>query len=132
MEFSSTVFLTDSDATIAKKVKRAVTDSGNEIKASDDQPGVKNLLVIQSALRNQSIESIEEDYRGKQYGHLKLETAEIVVNAIRPIRSEIERLMKDPTELDRILKLGAEKASQRAEKTLRSVYDVFGFIRPLK
>ncbi len=126
-----TLFLTESDDEISKKVKRAVTDSGSDITYEDSKPGLKNLLSIQAALTGNPIEGIVASYRDKQYGQLKVETADLVVNAIRPLREETERLMKDRGELDRILKLGATRAREVAHTTLEKVQELLGFVRPM-
>ncbi|MCC7440728.1 MAG: tryptophan--tRNA ligase [Bdellovibrionales bacterium] len=124
------VYLFDSDKDIERKLKRAVTDSGTEIAFSDDKPGIQNLLTIQAALTGKKPQDLVAAYAGKQYGHLKVDTAEIVVQAIRPVRDEAERLLKDRGELDRILAEGARRASERAAPTLRRVYDALGFALP--
>jgi len=124
---SGTIFLLDTDKQIEKKLKRAVTDSGSEIRFNDDQPGIQNLLSIQSAITGKTTDQLVSEYSGKQYGHLKVETADIVVEAVRPIRQEMERYLSDTGELDRILKKGAEKCVQLAEKTVREVFDAVGF-----
>jgi tryptophanyl-tRNA synthetase len=125
---SATLFLDDTDKDIEKKVKRAVTDSGSEIIDSDDKPGVRNLLTLQSVLTGRSIEELVQGYVGKQYGHLKVDTAQVCVEAIRPIRERTNELMSDLTYLDQVLKRGAEKASERAAATMKAVYDKIGFI----
>ncbi|MBC7386107.1 MAG: tryptophan--tRNA ligase [Cryobacterium sp.] len=124
----ATLFLDDSDKDIEKKLKRAVTDSGSEILDADDKPGVRNLLTLQSVLTNRPIAEIVAGYAGKQYGHLKVDTAGICMDAIRPIREKTERLMGDLSYLDTILQKGAEKASERAAVTLARVADKMGFI----
>ncbi len=127
---NATVYLTDSDDTLRKKFKRAVTDSGSEIRFDEEtKPGVSNLLTIQSALTGKTIPEIEASYQGKMYGHLKVETAEIVVQAIAPIRNETDRLMADTRHLEAIMAKGAEKARERAEVTLTRVYDRLGFVK---
>lgn len=124
----ATLFLSDSNDVILKKVKRAVTDSGSEITFDDQKPGVKNLLSIQSALTGRPIADLVSGYVGKQYGHLKVETAEIVADAIRPIREKTDHLLEDRAYLDGILRRGAERARVRARATLEKVYDRIGFI----
>ncbi len=123
------VYLSDSDDQIRKKIKRAVTDSGSEI-IDDEQnkPGVHNLLTIQAAITGKKISEIVTSYAGKQYGHLKVETAELVVQALKPIREKSEEMLKDKTTLDTLLKKGAESASKRAAKTLKKVQDRMGLV----
>jgi len=125
---NGSVFLNDTNDQIIKKIKRAVTDSGSEITLSDDKPGIKNLLTIQSALTGKPIEDIVSSYAGKQYGHLKVETAEIVAQTLAPVRDEADRLMKDLSYLDQLLAENAEKARARAAITLKKAYDRIGFI----
>ena len=124
----ATVFLNDNDKTILKKIKSAITDSGSEIRAAEDKPGVSNLLNIQSAISGKSIAELEQAYQGKQYGHLKVETAEQVVECLSPIRSRIEELMRDRGELDRILHKGAQKAREKAQQTLDRLHQRLGTI----
>lgn len=125
---NASVFLSDSDDVIRKKIKRAVTDSGSEITDDDSKPGVKNLLSIQSAITGTPIASLVAQYAGKQYGHLKVDTAEIVVGAISPLRTEAERLCTDRTHLEALLAQGAEKARHKASQTLRRAYERIGLI----
>lgn len=124
----ATIFLDETDDSITKKIKRAVTDSGTVVEDSDEKPGVRNLLHIQSAILGQSVADRVKAYEGKMYGHLKVETAEIVVNAVRPIREKANQLLNDKTELHRLLKAGAEKAQDIAAKTLAQVYEKIGFL----
>lgn len=124
-----TIFLLDNDKDIEKKIKRSVTDSGSEITFSDDKPGVKNLLTIQSVFTGKSPEALEKEYSGKQYGHLKVDTAEITIQALRPLRENIQKILTDRSELNKILKNGAEKAREAAQKTLKNVYETLGFIQ---
>lgn len=124
----ATLFLDDSDKDIEKKVKSAVTDSGSEIVDSDEKPGIKNLLTLQSVLTHRPVPEIVASYAGKQYGHLKVDTAQICVDAIRPVREKTAKLMSDLGYLDQVLKRGAEKARERAAATLARVNDKMGFI----
>jgi len=126
------VYLSDSDNEILKKVKRAVTDSGSEIKGTEDQPGIRNLLTIQSSITGLSQSELIKQYAGKQYGHLKVETAELLVEEIRPVRETINKLLNNINYLDAILTKGAEKASQAAQVTLEKVYERIGFVRSKK
>jgi tryptophanyl-tRNA synthetase len=122
------ILLNDSPDKIMKKFKRAVTDSVGEINYTDKQPGIKNLITINSILSNKSIEDILNEYSGKGYADLKNDTAEVVIEALRPIREESERLVKDKVYLEKIYREGAEKARYTAMKTLRKVHKKVGFI----
>lgn len=124
------VYLTDSPKDIEKKFKRAMTDSGTEISYSDDKPGVKNLLEIQSVISGKSIDDLVAGYQGKMYGHLKVDTAEIVIEELRPVQTRIQELLADRGELMRMMQQGALEAREVAGDTLRKVYDRVGFILP--
>jgi len=124
----ATVFLSDTDDEIRKKFKRAVTDSLPAIAEKDCAPGVLNLFQIQAALKGTTPEEIHKSYVGRQYGYLKLETAEVVIETLRPIREKITALMSDKTQLDKCLREGADKARTRAQKTLVQVYDKLGLL----
>jgi len=127
-DVKATLFLDDTDKDIEKKVKSAVTDSGSEISDSDDKPGIRNLLTLQSVLTGKPVAEIVASYAGKQYGHLKVDTAAICVNAIRPVREKTAALMGDLGYLDQVLKRGAENARERAAQTIARVCDKLGFI----
>ena len=124
------VNLMDDDTTIAKKIKSAVTDTDALIRVDwENKPGVSNLLSIHSSVSGESLLSLEERFAGAGYGVLKSEVADVVVNALAPIRERANELMSDTTELDRLLASGAEKARTVAEATLADVYEKVGFIR---
>lgn len=122
------ILLLDDEATIKRKIKRAVTDSIGIVKYSDNQPGVKNLLTIYSKLSGKSIEELESDYEGKGYGDFKNDLAEVVADALRPIREKALELIENKDQLEEIYSEGAKKAEKIARKTLRKVYKKVGFI----
>jgi len=123
------VFLLDDDAVITKKLKSAVTDSEREIRYDPAaKPGVSNLLSIQQALTGRSIAELETSYGGRGYGDLKGETAEIVVDVVRPIRERVNELLADTTELRRLMTIGAHRARATAAGTLDAVYERVGFV----
>ncbi len=124
------VNLMDDDSTIMKKIKSAVTDTDSSIRVDwENKPGVSNLLSIHSSISGESLVSLEERFAGAGYGVLKGEVADVVINAVGPIRDRANDLMSDPTELDNLLASGAEKARKVAEDTLAKVYDRVGFIK---
>lgn len=125
---NATIFLSDTDDEIIKKLKKAVTDSGTVVEYSDEKPGVKNLIGIQSAITGKTPEAIVASYAGKMYGHLKLETADIIISEIKPLREKFQHLLTDEAELTKILKYSAEKAQDIASKTLKRTYEAIGFI----
>lgn len=124
------IFLLDEDAVTSKKIKSAVTDSGREIVFDlENKPGVSNLLTMQQALLGRPLEEIVASYADRGYGDLKKETAEIVVETINPLRERTREYLADPSELLRIMHVGADKARQTARATLADVYDKVGFVR---
>jgi tryptophanyl-tRNA synthetase len=125
------VGLLDSDAEIIKTIKRAVTDSSNEIKFSEDKDkaGVNNLLGIYKVITGKSVENVEKDFEGtKGYGVLKEKVGEIVVDTISPIRAKYQEFISDPSELDRLLVIGAENARSISEPKVMEMKNKMGFI----
>ena len=125
------VGLLDSDAEIIKTIKRAVTDSSNEIKFSEDKDkaGVNNLLGIYKVITGKSVENVEKDFEGtKSYGVLKEKVGEIVVDTISPIRAKYQEFISDPSELDRLLVIGAENARFISEPKVMEMKNKMGFI----
>ncbi len=124
------VFIMDEPDVIARKFKRAVTDSDTENCVRYDRvnkPGVANLMNIYSTLTGKTYEEIEQEFEGKGYGVFKPVVGEAVIETLRPIREEAQKLMKDKAYLDSIYKDGAERAAYVANKTLRKVYKKVGF-----
>ncbi|MDF5751314.1 tryptophan--tRNA ligase [Spongiactinospora sp. TRM90649] len=114
---------------LRKKVMRAVTDTGTEVRADDEnKPGVTNLLRIQSALTGTPIPELEARYAGQGYGTFKKDVAEAVVEAFTPIRERTEKLLANETELDRMLAVGAGRAGEVARRTMAMVRDRVGFL----
>ena len=127
------ILLTDSDDEIRRALRRAVTDSGREIVFSDDpeKAGVNNLLTIYQLLTEKSEEEVLADFaEARGYGDLKKAVAEVVVEAVAPIRERFEELMADPAELDRLVALGAEQARAVAEPKLVEAKEKMGFAVP--
>lgn len=115
---------------ILRKIKRAVTDSDNEIRFGADKPGVSNLLSISSAVTGESIDTLVASYAGKGYGALKVDVAEQVVALLEPVQERYREIRQDQTLLDTILAEGAAKARVRAQDTLGKVYNALGFVPP--
>lgn len=123
------ILLSEDNDTTVKKIKRAVTDSVGIVRYSDEQPGLKNLINIYSAMTGKSIEEIVGMYEGKGYGVFKSEMADAVVESLRPMREQYNYLLNNRDYLEQIYKRGAIKAQERARKTLDDVYDKIGFIK---
>lgn len=119
-------------ASIRKKIGRAVTDMGSEVRADDQaKPGVTNLLRIYSALTGATLDELEQRYAGSGYGAFKKDLAEVVVDALAPIRERTEKMLADEAELDRLLADGAARARVVASKTMALVRDRVGFLPAL-
>ena len=116
---------------IMRKFKRAVTDSDTENCVRFDpqtKPGVSNLMNIYSSVTGKSFQEIEAEFAGQGYGSFKPAVGEAVVEALRPIREEAQRILADKAYLQSVYRQGAQKASYIAEKTLRKVYKKIGFV----
>ena len=130
-EDTGRVLLMDDPAFIMKQFKRAITDSdtANCVRYDkENKPGVSNLMTIYSAVTGKSFEEIETEFAGCGYGKFKPAVGEAVVETLRPIREETQRLLKDKAYLESVYRDGAQKASYVAEKTLRKVYKKVGFL----
>ena len=125
------VFLMDKPEEITRKFKRAVTDSDTENcvrYAPEEKPGVANLMSIYSSVTGKSFQEIEKEFAGKGYGVFKPAVGEAVIETLRPVREEAERMLADKAYLQQVYTEGAQKASYIARKTLRKVYKRIGFV----
>ena len=130
---NNVIRLLEEPSSIVKKLKRAVTDSDNPPVVAydwDKKPGVSNLLELMSASTGRSVEDLVEHFKGQMYGTFKSEVADAVVAMVEPIQKRYRELRDNEDYLKQILKHGAEKASERAQKTLDDVYRKIGFILP--
>ncbi|MBP5194258.1 MAG: tryptophan--tRNA ligase [Clostridia bacterium] len=124
------ISLSDDKDTIIRKFKRAVTDSGSEVRFSPDKPGVSNLITIYSVISGLSVQKVEKEFEGKGYGDFKLAVGEVVSDALEPIRKKKAELISDKAYLDEIMIAGAAKANYTAGKTLAKVYRKVGLYSP--
>ena len=123
----ATLYILDEPDRILKKIGSAVTDSGSEVKAGPDKPGVSNLLAIHAGLSGETVPALEEKFAGQGYGAFKTEVGEVVVEALRPVREKYHELIQDKDYLRTVLRNGAEAAQRRANKIMRKVYRKVGF-----
>jgi len=123
---NGSIFLLDDADTITKKIKRAVTDSGTEIKFDSSRPAINNLLTIYQLMTDKTPEECEANFEGKGYGHFKTEVADAVVEFLKPFQERVKEF--DDETLKKILKSGAEKAKMIARETLNEVYAKMGIV----
>lgn len=121
------IFLLDNKDTVIRKIKRAVTDSGSEVRYAEGKDGINNLMSIYAAFTGKSFEDIENEFSGKGYGDFKLAVGETVADALAEIQGKYNLFISDKEQLNKILIDGAQKASYTAEKNLRKVYRKVGF-----
>ncbi len=123
------VNLMDPPEVIMKKFKRAVTDCETAVKFDKEhKPGISNLLTIYCAATGKTVEEAEQIFAGQGYGVFKPAVGEAVVELLRPIREESERIMGDKAYLERIYQTGAERARYLANKTISKVQRKVGFV----
>ncbi len=121
----------DEPAAIRRKIARAVTDPGSEIRADEtEKPGITNLLRIYAALTGETTGELAARYAGAGYGAFKKDLAEVVVGALAPIREQACKLLADEPGLDRLLAHGAERARPVARQTMAAVTERVGLLPP--
>ena len=129
---NATVRLLDDTDTVIRKFKRAVTDSGNEVRFSEDKPGVSNLMTIYGCVTGKSMEEIEKEFDGKGYGDFKLAVGECVADELRPLQERYYALLEDKTYIEKCIKENDEKAQYFANKTLRKVQKKVGLTERIR
>ena len=128
----SRINLTDDADAIAAKIRKAKTDPEplpDTLDGLKDRPEARNLVNIYAGLAGTSAETVIAEHAGAQFGTFKPRLAELAVAKLAPISTEMNRLMQDPAEIDRILGQGAERAETIARPILDQVYDIIGMIR---
>lgn len=126
-----TIWLMDDPKVTAKKIRSAVTDAGAEIVFDPvNKPGVSNLLTIYSVMSGKTVAELETQYADKQYGHLKVDLADVVTEFLTDFQTKVNGYLADPAELDAILATGAAKAREIAGQTLERVYSRVGLLAP--
>ena len=126
----SRINLTDDADLIAKKIKKAKTDQDpipDTVDGLENRPEVKNLITITAALSEQTIEQILQTHAGQNFGTFKPLLIDLAIAKLAPMTTRMTELMADPTEIDKILQKGNEKAARLAEQTVRETRDIMGF-----
>ncbi|MBQ3782338.1 MAG: tryptophan--tRNA ligase [Lachnospiraceae bacterium] len=129
---NASIYLLDDPDTIIRKFKRAVTDSDNEIRYSEDKPGIRNLIDIYGATTGKSKEEIEKEFDGKGYGEFKLAVGESVVDILKPLQERMKELEADKSYIDSVIKANDEKAQYFSMKTLRKVQKKLGLTERIR
>ncbi len=123
------IALLDENKVIKKKINRSVTDSGSEIIFDEEnKPGISNLFNIYNSLTSDSIELIQDRYKGKMYSVFKNDLSDLIIDLLSPIRLEYNKLIDDKNYLLKILKEGSDYATNKASKTLSKVYRKVGLL----
>lgn len=124
------ISLLDDKDTIIRKFKKATTDSMNQVRFSDEQPGVKNLINIYSSITDKTPQEVEKEFEGTGYGKFKVAVGEAVADVLAPIQKKYYELEAPENDeyIKNILKNGAEIASGKARETLKKVYETTGFL----
>jgi tryptophanyl-tRNA synthetase len=122
--------LMDDADTVVRKFKRAVTDSGTEIRFDASRPAISNLLEIYHLVMGKSQAEVEDHFAGKGYAQLKGDLAEATIEFLKPFQERVRGISDE--ELDEILERGREKASQIARATLKQVFERTGLTGSLK
>ncbi|MCW5959427.1 MAG: tryptophan--tRNA ligase [Pyrinomonadaceae bacterium] len=123
---NGSIFLLDDPDTIAKKLKKAVTDSGTEIKFDESRPAIHNLLTIYQLMTGKTPAECEANFEGKGYGHFKTELAEAVIEFLKPFQEKAKSYSDE--ELNEKLRVGAKKAKEVASQSVKDVYEKIGLI----
>ncbi len=121
-----TVYVLEDPATIEKKFKRAVTDSGSEIRRAPEKPGISNLIEILAAVTGRSFDEVEREHADARYGDFKAAVAKAVIARLQPVHERYDALRADEAALERVLTEGAEKARAIAVPVLADVRAAMG------
>ncbi|MCM1298385.1 MAG: tryptophan--tRNA ligase [Firmicutes bacterium] len=125
---NATILVLDDRDTVMRKFKRAVTDSGSEVKRGEGKEGIENLMSIYGAVTEKTFEEIEKEFEGKGYGDFKAAVGEAVADSLAPMQEEFKRISADKAYIEKCMKEGAERAYKASRRTLQKVSKKVGFI----
>jgi tryptophanyl-tRNA synthetase len=120
------ISLTDDAEVIRRKIRRAVTDSGSEVRAAPDRPAMTNLLTIYSEITETPVSELERQFEGVGYGAFKDALAAVLIEHLSPIRERIFEYQSDPEALRRVLERGTERAREQTVPLMQRVREVTG------
>lgn len=125
---NATVTVLDDRDTIMRKFKRAVTDSGSEVRRGEGKEGIENLMSVYGAVTEKTFDEIEKEFEGKGYGDFKAAVGEAVADSLLPMQERFRQIISDKSYLEKCMKEGAEKAYAASRRTLQKVSKRVGFI----
>ena len=128
----SRINMSDDADSIAQKFRKAKTDPDalpSEEAGLENRPEARNLVAIYAALEDQSVDAVLNDIGGRQFSEFKPMLIDRAVDTLSPISAEMNRLMQEPDEIDRVLANGAERARKIAQPILNQTYDIMGLLR---
>ena len=128
---AGTVYALDEPKAIEKKFKSAVTDSGSEVVRGPEKPGISNLIEIHAVVTGKSMEAVEAEFAGQQYGGFKQATADAVIEYLAPMQAKYAELRADEAALEEVLAVGAAKAQAIASPIVANARDKMGLGRPV-
>ncbi len=123
---AGTIYVLDEPKAIEKKIKSATTDSGSEVVRAPDKPGISNLIEILAFTTGTTMEQVEADFAGQQYGAFKTAVAEAVVEYLRPVQEKYAEIRPDEDQLEAVLGVGAAKAREISGPIVAEARDKMG------
>ncbi len=126
------IAILDSPDVVKKKIKRAVTDSGVEVRMDKSRPGISNLVQMYSLITELSIKDVEAQFSGKMYSDFKTDLGNVTAEFLEPIQKKYDEISKNKAYLESVLAKGSENAFYRARKTLSKVYRKVGLVQPAR
>lgn len=128
-DINDKILLTDEPDVIRKKVKKAVTDSEGIVRYDvENKPGISNLMSIYGILKEKSMQDIEQEFQGQNYGTFKSAVAEAIVDRLAPIQEKHKALLANPAEIQKIYEAGDKKAIEKTNQLLQEVYKKVGLV----
>ncbi len=128
-DINDKILLTDEPDVIRKKVKKAVTDSEGVVRYDEEnKPGISNLMSIYGILKEKSMQDIEQEFQGQNYGTFKSAVAEAIIDRLEPIQKKHKELLANPVEIQKIYEAGDIKAREKTNQLLQEVYKKVGLV----
>ena len=128
-DINDKILLTDEPDVIRKKVKKAVTDSEGVVRYDEEnKPGISNLMSIYGILKEKSMQDIEQEFQGQNYGTFKSAVAEAIIDRLEPIQKKHKALLANPVEIQKIYEAGDIKAREKTNQLLQEVYKKVGLV----